>query len=178
MPGLEPQPEFQRRGELRWQLSDVAIRWLRGSLVPEIRWIEDHSGTSVQSYSLPVVAALDTALIPDKLFAAFNFAYEPAITRAEGKWERGTELEASGAAAYAVTRDIFIGAELRYIASGDENSALSRGLFAGPSFYFNLSKTSAIKVAWSREIAEDTPRGPALSNFERDQVIVLFMKSF
>jgi hypothetical protein len=183
MPGLEDRNNVNFSGvasELRWQLSDrskIPIGFAV-SLVPEFRWIEDLSGTSVRSYSLPMVAAFDTALVPDKLFAAVNFAYEPAITRAEGKWERCTELEASGAASYAVTRDIFIGAELRYIAWDDQNSTLSRGLFAGPSFYVNLSKTSALKVAWNREIAEETPRAPGLANFERDQVIVLFMKSF
>jgi hypothetical protein len=183
MSGLEDRNNVNFSGvasELRWQLSDrskipIGIAVL---LAPEFRWVDDLSGTSVQSYSLPMAAAFDTALVPDKLFAAINLVYDPAITRAEGKWERGTELEASGAASYAVTRDIFIGAELRYIAWDDQNSTLSRGLFAGPSFYVNLSKTSALKVAWSREIAEETPRAPGISNFERDQVIVLFMKSF
>ena len=183
MPGLADRNNVNFSGvasELRWQLSDrskipigIAV-----SLAPEFRWIDDLSGTSVQGYSLPMVAAFDTALLPDKLFAAINFVYDPAITRAEGRWERGTGLEASGAASYAVTRDIFIGAELRYIAWDDQNSTQSRGLFAGPSFYVNLSKTSALKVAWSREIVEETPRAPGLANFERDQVIVLFMKSF
>ena len=183
MPGLADRNNLNFSGvasELRWQLSDrskipigIAV-----SLVPEFRWIDDLSGASVQAYLLPMVAAFDTALIPDKLFAAVNFAYEPGIARAEGRWERGTEVEVSGAASYAVTRDVFVGAELRYIAWDDQNSALSRGLFAGPSFYVNLSKTSALKVAWSHEIAEDTPRSPGLANFERDQIIVLFMKSF
>ena len=183
MPGLADRNNVNFSGvasELRWQLSDrskipigIAV-----SLAPEFRWIDDLSGTSVQGYSLPMVAAFDTALVSDKLFAAINFVYDPAITRAEGRWERGTGLEASGAASYAVTRDIFIGAELRYIAWDDQNSTQSRGLFAGPSFYVNLSKTSALKVAWSREIVEETPRAPGLANFERDQVIVLFMKSF
>ena len=61
----------------------------------------------------------------------------------------------------------------------DEESFLSsRGLFAGPSLYLKLSATAAIKVAWSAEITEETARGPGLSNFERNQAIVLFVKSF
>jgi hypothetical protein len=183
MPGLADRNNVNFSGvasELRWQLSDrskIPIG-ISISLAPEFRWVDDLSGTSVQGYSLPMVAAFDTALVPDKLYAAINLGYDPAITRAGGRWESGTGLEASGAASYAVTRDIFIGAELRYIAWDDQNSTRSRGLFAGPSFYVNLSKTSAFKVAWSREIAEETPRAPGLANFERDQVIVLFMKSF
>ena len=167
-------------GELRWQFSDRR-KFPIGfslSLAPEYRWIDDPTGASVQSYALPAVASFDAALIPDKLFTALNFTYDPNITRAEGKWEGSTRLEASGAASYAIAPDVFLGAELRYISWDEQNSTLSRGLFGGPSLYVKLSKTSAIKVAWSAEIAEDTPRSPGLASFERNQAIVLFVKSF
>ncbi len=183
MPGLADRNSLNFSGvssEFRWQFSDRS-KYPIGfalSLAPVLRWTGDISGASVQSYALPVVAAFDAAVIPDKLFTALNFTCDPGTTRTEGKWEGGTQFEASGAASYAVTPDVFIGAELRYIGWDEQNSTLSRGLFAGPSLYVKLSKTTALKVAWSAEIAEETPRGPGLSNFERNQAIVLFVKSF
>ena len=62
--------------------------------------------------------AIDAALIPNKLFMASNLIYEPAIIRSEGAWERERELEFSTAASYAILPEVFIGAELRYIALG------------------------------------------------------------
>ena len=183
MPGLADRNGLNFSGvssELRWQFSDRS-KYPIGfalSLTPELRWTDDISGASVQGYALPVTLAMDAALITGKLFAAFNLTYDPGIARTEGKWEGGARFEASGAASYAVTPDVFIGAELRYIGWDEQNFTLSRGLFAGPSLYVKLSKTSALKVAWSAEIAEETPRGPGLANFERNQAIVLFVKSF
>ncbi len=166
--------------ELRWQFSDRSQYpiGISVSLMPEYRWIEEVSGANVQSYAMPAVLALDGALIPGKAFWAFNLIYDPQLTRAEGKWERGTQLEASGAASYAVMPDVFLGAELRSLAWDEQGATLSRGLFAGPSLYVQLSKDMAIKVAWSAEIAEETRRGPSLSNLERNQAILLFVKSF
>ncbi len=166
--------------ELRWQLSDRSKLPIGFSiaLVPELRWIDGLSGAWVESYALPVVVAADTALIPDKLYAAFNFAYAPEIARAQGKWEHSTEIEVSGAMSYAITPGVFVGGELRYIASEVQDSTLSRGLFAGPSLFVQLSKTASVKVAWSGEIAEETPRGPGLANFGRNQAILLFVRKF
>ncbi len=182
MPGLADRTGASLSGaasELRWQFSDrtkLPIGF-SVSLMPEFRWIDDIAGTRTENYALPVVVALDAAPVPDKFFTAFNFIYDPGIARDGGGWERSLQIEASGAVSYAITPEVFVGAELRYIA-WDEQATLSRGLFAGPSLYVKLSKTSAIKVAWSTEIAEDTAHGPALASFERNQAIVLFVKSF
>jgi hypothetical protein len=71
-----------------------------------------------------------------------------------------------------------VGAELRHIAWYKQDFTPSRGLFAGPSLYVQFSKTSGVKVAWPAEIAEDTPHGPGLAKFERNQGILLFVTQF
>ncbi len=166
--------------ELRWQLSDRTSFpiGLSVSLMPEWRRLDDPTGASGEGFEMPAVIAIDAALIPDKLFTASNLIYDPSILRTGGTWERDTALEASTAASYALTPELFVGAEIRYVSWDNQGLLSSRGLFAGPSLYFKLSKTVALKVAWSAEIANETAYGPGLANFERNQAIVLFVKSF
>ncbi len=165
--------------EYRWQPLDRTNSpiGLALSLTPEWRGVDEISGGKVESYSVPAVLAIDAAPIPDKLFAAFNLIYEPSATRAAGVWEHDRSLEISTAASYAITPDIFVGAELRYLAL-DEPPYIGRGLFAGPSAYWKLSDTVALKAAWSTQIADEGARGSGLTNIERNQAIVLFVKQF
>jgi len=182
-PGLADRNQLDLSGlssELRWQLLDRtnAPIGLSISLTPEWRRVDDPSGAYAETLSLPAGVALDAALVPDKLFMASNLIYDASITRSGSGWEHSSSLEVSTAASYAILPEVFIGAELRYIAWEEQSFLSTRGLFAGPSIYLKLSNTAALKVAWSAEIAEENARGPGLSNFERNQAIVLFVKSF
>ncbi len=166
--------------EFRWQVSDRTSFpiGLSLSLMPEWRRLDDPTGANAEGFEIPAAIAIDAALIPDKLFMASNLIYDPSILRTGGAWEHDTSLEASTAASYALTPEVFVGAEIRYVSWDNQGLMSSRGLFAGPSLYLKLSKTAALKVAWSAEISNETAYGPSLANFERNQAIVLFVKSF
>ncbi len=183
MPGLANRNRLDLGGvssEFRWQVSDRTSFpiGLSVSLMPEWRRLDDPSGANAEGFEMPTAIAIDAALIPDTLFMASNLIYDPSILRTGGAWEHDTSLEVSTAASYALTPEVFVGAEIRYVSWDNQGLLSSRGLFAGPSLYFKLSKTAALKVAWSAEIASETAYGPSLANFERNQAIILFVKSF
>ncbi len=183
IPGLASRSRLDLGGlssEFRWQVSDRTSFpiGLSLSLMPEWRRLDDPTGASAEGFEMPAAIAIDAALIPDKLFMASNLIYDPSILRSGGAWERDTSFEASTAASYALTPEVFVGAEIRYVSWDNQGLLSSRGLFAGPSLYLKLSKTMALKVAWSAEISNETVYGPGLPNFERNQAIVLFVKSF
>lgn len=183
MPGLANRNRLDLGGfssELRWQFSDRTSFpiGLSVSLMPEWRRLDDPTGAIADGFEMPAAIAMDAALVPDKLFWASNLIYDPSILRTGGAWERDTSFEVSDAASYALTPDVFVGAEIRYLSWDNQGLLSARGLFAGPSLYMKFSKTTALKVAWSAEISNETVYGPGLPNFERNQVIVLFVKSF
>ena len=66
--------------------------------------VDEMSGGPVQSFAFPITLLADLALIPEKLFAAFNVTYALSFTRAGGKWQQENPLELSAALSYAVTR--------------------------------------------------------------------------
>jgi hypothetical protein len=84
-------------GELRWRLLERGTSpvGLTLSFAPQWRRIDEISGGPVQSIALPVTLLADMALIPEKLFAAFNVTYSPSFTRADGAWEQENPLEIS-----------------------------------------------------------------------------------
>ncbi|MGO9546547.1 MAG: hypothetical protein ACLPPF_17345 [Rhodomicrobium sp.] len=182
MPALGQRNGFDFSGltnEYRWQPLDRTNSsiGLALSVAPQWARVDDVSGGGVESYALPAVLAIDAAPIPDKLFAAFNLIYEPSAVRTAGSWEHDRSLEISAATSYAITPEVFVGAELRYLAL-DERPIIGHGLFAGPSVYWKLSDKVSLKLAWSTQISDDGARGTGLSNIERNQAILLFVKQF
>jgi hypothetical protein len=130
---------------------------------------------------LPAAILIDRVLIPNKFFAALNLTYAPGVTRTSAGWQHNSAMEISAAAAYAVTSEVFLGAEIRHL-SGD--SFTQRGLFAahglyiGPSAYFKLSNAESLKFAWSVQVPDERTGRLDLRNFEHHQLLVQFAKSF
>ncbi len=183
MPGLADRSGFDFTGfstEIRWQPLDRTTTpiGLALSITPQWQRVDELSGANAQGFAIPVALAVDAALIPNKLFTAFNLIYEPDYTRAGAGWDYDSSLEVSAAASYAISKEVFVGAELRYLDWHQQGLFTAHGLFAGPSVYWQLSEKVALKVALSTEIADEGSQGPGLANFERNQVIVLFVKSF
>jgi hypothetical protein len=76
---------------------------------------------------------------------------------------------------------VFLGAEIRHL-SGDgldqQGLFAAHGLYVGPSAYFKLSEKDVFKLAWSAQIPDETTHRLDLTNFERNQFMVQFVKSF
>jgi hypothetical protein len=183
VPGLQDRDAFNFAGlttEFRWKLLDRSPQapGVTFSFAPEWRRIDYGSGARADTYAFPVEVLTDYAVIPEKLFTALNVNYQPAFTSSDGHAHRSDSQEASGAAAYGITPEIFIGAELRHLLA-DKNGFLdAHALFVGPSVFVKLSETVNLKLAWSIQIPDETTNQLNLAEFERHQVLAQLVKSF
>ena len=130
---------------------------------------------------MPAGILISRVLIPNQFFAALNLTYAPGLTRAIEGWQHNSAMEISAAASYAVTPEVFLGAEIRHL-SGDsftqQGPFAAHGLYMGPSAYFKLSSTESLKFAWPVQIPDETTGRLDLRDFEHDQPFVQFVKSF
>jgi hypothetical protein len=165
-------------GEFRWRLLERgnAPFGLAVSVAPQWRRIDDVSGDPVQSFALPITVLADLAVIPEKLFAALNVTYTPSVARENGVWQQEHPIEISLAAAHAFGENLFVGAEVRYLARNQDGLFTGHALFVGPSLFVKISETIALKAAWSAQIPDEGRLD--LVNFERHQVRALFVKTF
>jgi hypothetical protein len=169
--------------ELRWQLleHDKAPIGMTLSLTPQWRRIDQLSGATMESYGLSSAILIDRVLIPNKFFVALNLTYDPAVTRVREGWQHNSALEISAAASYAVTPEVFLGAEIRHL-SGDsftqQGLFAAHGLYIGPSAYFKLSDKATLKFAWSAQVPDETTGRLDLRDFERHQLLAQFVMSF
>ena len=167
-------------GEVRWQPLERSKSLpvdLTLSFSPQWRRVDD-LGAGVETYSAETAILVDAALVPDKLFLGFNLIYEPSITRLSEAWQNESSLEVSLAVAYAIAPEVFAGAEIRRLSSSEQGLFTAQALFAGPSLYYKLTDTFAMKWAFSAQIPDATSHRLDLANFERYQALLLLVKSF
>lgn len=148
------------------------------SFAPQWLCVDDISGATEESYAVSMELLLDGAPIPRKLFWAFNGDYEPSITRVSGGWEHSNFLELSIATAYAVTPSLLFGAEIRHLSAGAQGLFSAQALFAGPSVYYKLTDTVAIKAALSIQVPDETTHRLDLVSFERYEALLQLVKGF
>ena len=166
--------------EVRWHALDrgLAPFGLTLSFAPQWRPIDDIWGEREQSYVLPVTILADVALIPERMFAAFNLSYAPAATRADAGWQREHGVGLSAAVADAIMPGVFLGAEIRYLTHQQSGVSSAHALFVGPSLYVKLSDSLSIKAAWSAHIPDEAAGRLDLVNFERHQARLEVVKNF
>jgi hypothetical protein len=167
-------------GELRWQVLrlDRAPLGLALSMAPQWQRIDELTGQQTESYSLPLTLLADIAPIAETLFAALNLTVAPTYTRLGDGSQRETPMEASVAGAFALAPGLFLGAEVRHLNHNQQGFLTGHALFVGPSLYVSLSKTVAVKVAWSVQIPDETTGTLDLVNYERNQVRLQLVKGF
>jgi hypothetical protein len=129
---------------------------------------------------------VDTALIPNELFAAVNLAYEPAISATDiGHGDCESNLETSLAFSSRVLDTVFLGAEMRYQTKYSGlffSRDLGSAWFAGPTIYLSLGKNGYLGTAWLIQFhgraAEQPNQSLDLVNYERHQVRLKFGYGF
>jgi len=129
---------------------------------------------------------VDTALIPDELFAAVNLAYEPAISATDvGHGDCESNLETSLAFSSHVLDNVFLGAEMRYQTKYSGlffSQSLGSAWFAGPTIYVSLGKNGYLGTAWLIQFhgraAEQPNQSLDLVNYGRHQVRLKFGYGF
>jgi hypothetical protein len=122
-----------------------------------------------------MILLVDTAILPDRLFAAFNVTYAPSVERMVGVWQRHSGLEVSAAISGVVFPGVLVGAEVRRLAAFDGlflNREDASALYVGPSLFLKLPDGLVAKVVWSAQVSETGQR------FERNQVRAQVVKNF
>jgi hypothetical protein len=164
------------------------------SVEPEWHRYSELTGRFENSYAVELKLYADKELIPGRLFVAGNLVYEPEAVLAKQfdpdtgqftKWERGSSFQALGAISGAVTSDLFVGAEVRYLAQYEGsflNHLEGRALYVGPTLYARLSSKSTITLAYSWQVSGKAMEQPDqrldLLNFERQQFRVRWVSEF
>jgi hypothetical protein len=149
------------------------------SLEKTWRRIDETSGERVTNFELEAKINADVELVKNRLYAGFNFMYEPEWTRtAEGEIEHETTLGVSTALAFRIIPDVVIGAELWYLRHYDGfDLAQFTGdaFFLGPTLYVQLSRKMFMTAAWNTQIAGHDVENPGtlnLSEFPRHRAKV------
>jgi hypothetical protein len=172
--GLSGTAKYQllKRGESPIGISiDVTPYALRGSETERAR-------TSTAGAELRLAA--DAALIPNRLYAAVNLTYGAEKTTAQ-PWrepDRASQVGASAAMTYAVVKNVFVGSELRYLASYAGlglDTMNGWAVFLGPTLYLSLGQ-GYLGATWGVQVAGRAAgeRGAKLdlTNFERHQFLL------
>ena len=166
---------------------------------PSIGFIDAASGRRAASRGVEARIAFDAALVPEQVFAAVNVIYEGEASRPRGfaafdaggasvefgdpgaaylarlPEERESTFGLSGALAFRVAKDVFVGGEARYFRAY-EGLGFQRfegqALFVGPTIYAKLADKVSLQAAFSSQVAgkaADEPGRLDLENFERHQ---------
>src|SRR5262249_37418096 len=186
-----PEIDDRRRGKYQGLLADARFRLLDRERSPvgltlsvEPHWnrVDDITGVPVENYGGTVTLAIDKELVSKKLYAAINLLYEPELThfRETDLWMHQSTMGISGALAVRAASGVFIGAEVRSLHLYDGlglNSFTGRALFAGPTFYANLSQHWWLSLAWNIQVrgnATDRPGSLDLTNYEHHRATARF----
>lgn len=165
--------------ELKYQLlrRNSSPFGLALDVTPFVSSAAQNNRTSFDTLGAEIRVLADAEILKDRLFAAANIAYTPERTRFKANLtEANSELAASLAAAYQVTRGVFVGSEVRLgTVYGGYGLDTWQGwaLFAGPTAYVALGGKGYIALAWSYQIAGRASADPAarldVVHFERSQ---------
>lgn len=149
------------------------------ALEPRYATVDGTTGTSVQQYSVEAKLFVDTVLVPDRLYAAFNanFAWARQRDRLPGAaWVEGSGTNLSGSLSYQLSPQVFIGGEVRYLAAfsgGWLDRFAGDALFLGPHMFIAITDKAALNVAWTPQIYGKSTLTPDasldLDHFERQQ---------
>ncbi len=184
VPGEPDSDRFDFAGltaQMRWhpvQPTKSSPFGLTLSLTPIWERVEANSAVNADTFAAAAEILVDAEWIPNKLFSALNIEYVPGVTRAAGSWQHESDLEFRIATAYAISPDVLIGGEVRHASVGGRSLFEAEALFAGPSIWYKISDTSSIKAAWSFQIPDESTHNLDLVNFERNQALVLLVKTF
>ena len=166
-------------GELRYRLLNRATSpfGLTLHMEPVIAFSDEASGLRGRKYGSENKLIFDREVIKDTFFAAFNLTHEMEMTKEKGAaaWERGTVVGASVAGSWQVAKNLFLGAETRYLRAYD---GLSLGTYRGDAVYVGPTLTlikgaGFVNLAYSGLVGgkeKGSSGGLDLVNFERHHI--------
>ena len=190
-------PGFDDRRQFAYEAASLELRYrlLNRESAPfgltvgfDPRWarVDETGGAPVDQYGGAFLLIADKELVDKLIFAAFNFIYEPDLTRSRvtGDWEHTSELGLSAAITMQVRPGVLIGAEARYMRSFDGlglDRFTGNALFVGPTFYAKFSEKAWMSAAWSAQVAgrvHNEIGALDTTNFERHRALLRFGYNF
>ena len=161
-------PDFSDTSEFVFDHALLEFRWhpvareshpfgLTFVATPYFGTVDPLSGEKADSYGALFIAALDRALVADRVFVAVNLAYVLDSTRV---WSTGITTESSllvpsVAASARVLPWLYVGAEVRYLqgyAGLALQSLTDQALYAGPTFYITLGRGVSLSGAFEPQL--------------------------
>lgn len=168
---------------------EVAYRLIKRSasnpfavtLAVEPVWTRQDGLTGLRStaYSAEVKFLTDAVVVPDKIFWAASFVWVPQ--RAQDVTDRSIWLKTSfsvmsTAITFQLSPRLFVGAEVRHLASYDKGTLDDRvgyAVYLGPTMLWKITDKIAFNATWQPEITGHSIINPNLrldlDNFERAQ---------
>lgn len=166
--------------EVRWRLLNRETSGFGLTLHTEPVWAtsDELTGAPGTKFGAENKIILDTMLIPEKVYAAFNVIHEMEIVKEKNSplTERATKIGLGVAVATAVTKNIFVGAEARYLYAYDGlafDAYAGRALYIGPTLHAKFDNGLWASLAWNVQVAGDEKGAVGkydLTNFERNMV--------
>jgi hypothetical protein len=156
----------------------------------EGRWarVNPTSGVGIEGYAVEFKLFVDAVVVPDRLYAAFNVVYVPAVQKLDGDplgvWMRASGTSVSGALTYQINERLFVGVESHLFTEFEGltlQHQVGQGLFVGPTMLVKLSEATALNVFWTPQVwgrAVGADRRLDLDNFERHQFRAKLAASF
>jgi hypothetical protein len=178
--------------ELKYQLhkrTDEAPFGLAIQLQPQWQRVQPDTGIGADIFHMDARLMADVRLIPDRLWFGTNLIYEPEVGPFRGtrQSDQQSNLTWSGTLTTRLTKEIFMGAEVRYARAYNGpvlNQFVGQAVFLGPTLTVQVEDKAFLTLAYSAQVAgsehtdDGTKQNFELSDFSRHTVRVRFGVQF
>jgi hypothetical protein len=155
----------------------------------EPRWarVDPTTGLGATAYLVEFKLLVDRVIVPDRLYAAANLIYVPAVQKSNaplGGWSAFSATGVSAAFAYQFTERLFAGAEVRHFAAFEGAAVqhyLAQAVFGGPTMLVKLTDAMSLNVSWTPQLwghPSGSHRRLELDIFERQQLRLKLVTNF
>ena len=189
--GLDDQRQFAMSGAFA-ELRYLAVErtsfnpWaVTLAVEPTIRRIDETGGARVRNYELEAMINADVELVRNRLFAGFNFLYEPELTHTlTGESQRESKWGGSAALSLRVASNVVIGGEAWYLRHYDSfglSHFTGNAVMVGPTLFVQFTPKMFMTAAWNTQIygrEVDTTVSLNLAEFQRNRARLKFAWEF
>lgn len=154
-------------------------------LEPTFRRIDETGGERIHNYELETTINADLELVKNRLFAGFNFLYEPEVTlTALDETVREAKLGGSAALAWRIAPNVVIGGEVWYLRHYDSiglQDFTGDAVMLGPTLYVRFAPKMFMTAAWNTQVWGREIGNPVslnLAEFQRNRARLKFAVEF
>jgi len=140
---------------------------------PTVRRIDETSGEHVRNYEFETIVNADLEILRNRLYAGFNWLYEPEITKtALGDTVREATAGGSAALSFRLFSNVVLGGEVWYLRHYDAvnlTSFTGDAVLLGPTLYVQFTPKMFMTAAWNTQVFGREVGNPAALNFSEFQ---------